>query len=187
MFPVPWSAILDWLQSNWLGLVTLGVVAFGAVTSWLHFRRSKRDVTPQVQFAREGKATDTPRLDVGQVGKEASPFRLRFAVVNLGGSRLKNGRLTITLPGGLKALDSDGWESDVPNALVAGGSAVAHELPKLGRNERHETPPLTVHHPDLRREGGSYSRGYRLRWEVWSGQEGLGSDDLKVRFKIDAP
>lgn len=178
-----WNAILDWILANWLGLLTLAVVTVGAVVSWLHFRRSKRDVTPRVGFAPDGGALRR-QIKVEQSGVEAEPFTVELAVVNLGGSKLKNARLTVTLPGILEAIDSPGWDQDVPNALVGDGSAVAHKLPTMGRNQRYDAPPLTAHHSGLQREGGSYSRTDRLRWEVWSGTEGLGSDDLAIDFTL---
>lgn len=183
---MPWIALLDWLQANWLGFLTLLVVGFGAVTSWRLLRRSKRDVTPRVYFA-PGDGGFRAKIDVRQEGVEASPFTVHLLVVNLGGSKLKNGKLTLTLPGGLEAVESPGWEEDTPNALVRGGSAVACSLPKIGRNERKRVAPLTVHDSGLRREAGSHSISYRVRWEVWSGNEGLGSNDLTIRFTIDPP
>lgn len=181
-----WSAVLEWLLANWLGLLTLAVVAFGAVTSWRHFRRSAKDVTPEVAFAPDGGPL-RGKIKIEQNKVEAEPFTVELAVVNLGGSELKKGKLTVTLPGMLEAVDSPGWEEDVPNALVRDGSAVAHELPTIDRNERHDAPPLTIHHSGFRREAGRHSRTDRLRWEVWSGSEGLGSDDLEIKFTLSPP
>lgn len=137
---MPWSAILDWLQSNWLGVVTLAVVGFGAVTSWRHFRRSKRDVTPRV-FFRDEEGGRREKIEVEHRGESASPFTVDLVVANVGGSKLKRGKLTLTLSHGLQAVDSPGWEEGTPNALVRDASAVSHSLPTIGRNDRvHPTP-----------------------------------------------
>lgn len=183
---MPWTAILDWLQSNWLGLVTLAVVAFGAFTSWLHFRRSKRDVTPRV-FLLDEEENRRQEVKVEHTGDSASPFTVDLVVVNVGGSKLKRGKLTLTLSHGLQVVDSPGWEEDTPNALVREASAVSYDLPTIGRNDRVQLPPLTLHEPDLVRPAGHHRKGYKLRWEVWKGREGLGSNDLKVSYSLKAP
>lgn len=179
------SAILDFLQANWLGLLTLAVVAFGAVTSWRHFRRSKRDVTPRVFFLGED-GNRRGKIKVEHQGEWASPFTVELAVVNVGGSKLKRGKITVTLSHGLQAVESDspGWQEDTSNALVRDASAVSHRLPTIGRNDCVPLPPLTVHEPDLRRPAGLHSARYKLRWQVWKGREGLGSNDLKIKYRL---
>lgn len=178
-----WAAIIDWLQSNSLGLLTFAVVTFGAIISWLHFRRSKRDVTPRV-FFRDEEGGRREKIEVEHRGESASPFTVDLVVANVGGSKLKRGKLTLTLSHGLQAVDSPGWEEGTPNALVRDASAVSHSLPTVGRNDRVHLPPLTLHEPDLRRPAGPHGASYRLRWEVWKGREGLGSDDLKIDYRL---
>lgn len=181
-----WSAVLDWLSANALGVATFAVVAFGAFVSWLHFRRSKRDVTPRVFLLGE-RGNRREKVTVEHRGDSASPFTVELEVVNVGGSKLKRGKLTLTLSHGLQAVESPGWEEDTPNALVRDASAVSHRLPTIGRNDRYRPPPLTLHEPELRRPAGSHRKGYKLRWEVWKGREGLGSDDLKISYRLEAP
>lgn len=177
------SEMVDFLSANWLGLLTLAVVAFGAVTSWLHFRRSKWDVTPKV-FLLDEEGNRQKRIEVEHRGDSANPFTVKLVVVNVGGSKLKRGKLTLTLSHGLQAVDSPDWEKDTPNALVREASAVSYRLPTIGRNDRVRLPPLTLHEPELRRPAGSHRKGYKLRWEVWKGREGLGSDDLQVDYSL---
>lgn len=177
---MPWGEVLDWLQANWLGLLTLVVVSFGAFTTWRHFRRSTRDVTPQVYFlTEEDRISEVSK--VHQRGDSPSCFPLRIAVVNLGGSDLKHGTLTVTLEARLEALDSPGWEDDQPNALIEEGTAVRHDLPTIGRNDRASLSPLFVTISEPPHQG---SGTYRVRWEVWSGDEGLGSADLELRYRL---
>lgn len=192
---MPWGEILDWLQSNWLGLLTLFIVAYGTYLSRRLLRRSERDVSLQAHLI-DDDGRLVPHIDVVQVGEKLKPFQVQLVVVNSGGSEFTDGRLTLTLPGKVEIVDAPEWEEDRANVLystkVGTGHAVACEISSVGRNERTRLPYLNLNLPDFSPDweeplGEKGETRIRLRWEVWSGEEGMGSDDLWVRIRLDRP
>lgn len=176
-----------WLSQNWLAVLTFVVAATAAWAAIRQLQLFKRDVSIAANWSECGPGV-RQEIKFEQAGQKAEPVKLALEVLNVGGTRSKKGRLTVTLSDLWQVVNAPDWTEDIPNAEMRGDcQAIATELPRLRRNEKKQLPPFWAQPRDPELEGASRTFIGTARWEAWINDRGANSDDLKFKLMLRRP
>ena len=171
-------------MENWLGALTFAAAVIAAWAAIRQLQLFKRDVSIGAYWIECGRGV-RQELKVEQFGETAEPFKLHLGAYNLGGSRSKKGRFTVTLSNTWRVVDAPEWNPDVANAELPGEcEAIETELPRLRRNKPKQLPPFWVQPRNPELEGSSRTITGTARWEAWIDGRGANSDDLRLKLTL---